>query len=116
MPKETYGVRQLNPPDSEQEMAEAADEPGPQTAPGSEVTAYRLFMLLTLADVAKITRLSPHTIRAKVREGRLQPTRISRRLLFDTDEVVRFLTDAKDRLANDAAPAAVSSAGKAAQK
>lgn len=47
--------------------------------------------LLTLLEVADMLRLSPHTIRAKVRQGRLQPTRISRRLLFSPDEVSRFL-------------------------
>jgi len=51
--------------------------------------------LLTLLEVADLLRLSPHTIRAMVREGRLQPVRICRRLLFSPDEVDRFLASAK---------------------
>jgi excisionase family DNA binding protein len=47
--------------------------------------------LLTLLEVAAMLRLSPHTIRAMVRQGRLRPTRICRRLLFAPDEVARLL-------------------------
>ena len=51
--------------------------------------------LLTLLEVAEMLRLSPHTIRAIVRDGRLRPTRICRRLLFSPDEVSRFVADAR---------------------
>ena len=51
--------------------------------------------LLTLSDVASLLRLSPHTIRAMVRKGRLRPIRICRRLLFAPDEVARLLAEAK---------------------
>jgi excisionase family DNA binding protein len=51
--------------------------------------------LLTLLEVADMLRLSPHTIRAMVRKGRLQPVRICRRLLFSPDEIARFLAGAK---------------------
>jgi len=51
--------------------------------------------LLTLLEVAKMLRLSPHTIRAFIRAGRLKPTRICRRLLFDPSEVARFLAEAR---------------------
>jgi excisionase family DNA binding protein len=51
--------------------------------------------LLTLIDLAERLRLSPHTIRALVRQGKLTPIRICRRLLFHPAEVVRFLTQAK---------------------
>ena len=47
--------------------------------------------LLTLDEVAKVSRLSKHTIRALIRKGKLHPTRIVRRLLFDASEVSRFL-------------------------
>jgi excisionase family DNA binding protein len=50
--------------------------------------------LLTLLEVADTLRLSKHTIRAMVRQGRLQPVRICRRLLFSQEELVRFLTEA----------------------
>ena len=46
--------------------------------------------LYTLAEVAQSSRLSPHTIRALIRKGKLHPTRICRRLLFDAAEVARF--------------------------
>lgn len=51
--------------------------------------------LLTLLAVAKALCISPHTVRAWVRKGRLRPLRICRRLLFDPAEVSRFLTEAR---------------------
>lgn len=51
--------------------------------------------LLTLLELASQLRLSPHTIRAMVRKGRLRPVRICRRLLFSPDEVARLLAEAK---------------------
>lgn len=51
--------------------------------------------LLTLLEVADMLRVSPHTIRAWVRKGRLQPVRICRRLLFSQQEVTRFLAEAQ---------------------
>jgi excisionase family DNA binding protein len=50
--------------------------------------------LLALRDVAECCRVSPHTVRKWVREGKLQPIRICRRLLFHPDEVTRFLAEA----------------------
>lgn len=47
--------------------------------------------LLTLLEVADMLRLSPHTIRAMVRKGRLKPVRICRRLLFDPAEVLQLV-------------------------
>jgi excisionase family DNA binding protein len=51
--------------------------------------------LLTLLAVAKTLCVSPHTVRSWIRQGRLQPVRICRRLLFSPDEVARFLAEAK---------------------
>ena len=51
--------------------------------------------LLTLMEVANLLRLSAHTIRKMVRQNRLHPVRICRRLLFSPDEVTRFLAGAK---------------------
>ncbi|MBZ5689279.1 MAG: helix-turn-helix domain-containing protein [Acidobacteriia bacterium] len=48
----------------------------------------KLIPLLALADLLSV---SPHTIRAWVRQGRLRPVRICRRLLFHPDEINRFL-------------------------
>ena len=58
------------------------------------MTAERL---LTLAEVADLLRVSPHTVRAWVRKGRLQPVRICRRLLFSPDVVSRFVSVAEPR-------------------
>jgi len=51
--------------------------------------------LLTLLAVAKALCVSPHTVRAWVRQGKLRPVRICRRLLFDPAEVSRFLREAR---------------------
>ena len=53
--------------------------------------------LLSLLEVADLLRVSPHTIRAWVRKGRLQPVRICRRLLFSPDVVSRFVSVAEPR-------------------
>jgi len=47
--------------------------------------------LLTLIAVANALSVSPHTIRAWVRKGKLRPIRICRRLLFHPDDVAKFL-------------------------
>lgn len=47
--------------------------------------------LLTLLDVAATLRVSPHTVRAWVRLGKIRPVRICRRLLFHPDELARFI-------------------------
>jgi excisionase family DNA binding protein len=51
--------------------------------------------LLTLLAVANALCVSPHTVRKWVREGKLRPVRICRRLLFSPDEVTRFLVGSK---------------------
>jgi excisionase family DNA binding protein len=47
--------------------------------------------LMTLMEVADALRLSPHTVRAFVRKGRLHPVRICRRLLFTHRDVEQLL-------------------------
>lgn len=51
--------------------------------------------LLTLLVLAKMLSVSPHTVRAWVRQGKLRPVRICRRLLFHPDEVARFLAECR---------------------
>ena len=51
--------------------------------------------LMPLLVLSKTLAVSPHTVRAWVRTGKLRPVRICRRLLFDPDEVRRFLEGAK---------------------
>jgi excisionase family DNA binding protein len=64
----------------------------PEPESGYPVTTQRL---LTLLEVADLLRVSPHTVRAWVRKGRLQPVRICRRLLFSPDVVSRFVSVAE---------------------
>ena len=47
--------------------------------------------LIDLNELARLWRVSPHTIRAWVQQKRLTPTKICRRLLFHPDECARFL-------------------------
>jgi excisionase family DNA binding protein len=51
--------------------------------------------LLTLVEVAGRLRVSIHTIRSWIRQSKLKPTRICRRLLFHPDEIARFIAEAK---------------------
>ena len=52
-------------------------------------------MLLDLRQVADCCHVSPHTVRKWVREGKLQPLRLCRRLLFHPDEIVQLLKRAQ---------------------
>ena len=58
-------------------------------------STLQVTQLLTLVAVARALCVSPHTVRAWVRQGRLQPVRICRRLLFHPDEIMRFLDSAR---------------------
>ena len=51
--------------------------------------------LLTLLAVSKALCVSPHTVRSWVRQGKLRPVRICRRLLFHPDEIARFVCDSQ---------------------
>jgi predicted site-specific integrase-resolvase len=51
--------------------------------------------LLTLLQVAKSLCVSQHTVRSWVRQGKLRPLRICRRLIFDPAEVGRFISEAE---------------------
>jgi excisionase family DNA binding protein len=59
--------------------------------------------LLTLLELAELLRVSPHTIRAWIREGRLQPLRLCRRLLFHPTEILRLLGETEATEANEKA-------------
>ena len=52
-----------------------------------------LLRLLTLLEVAAQLSVSPHTIRAMVRRGRLHPVRICRRLLFNPADIERLVAE-----------------------
>lgn len=49
--------------------------------------------LMTLLEVADLLRLSPHTVRAWVRNGRLRPVRLCRRLLFSPADIERLVSE-----------------------
>ncbi len=51
--------------------------------------------LLPLLAVAKALCVSPHTVRAWVRQGKLKPVRLCRRLLFHPDDIARLLAGAR---------------------
>jgi excisionase family DNA binding protein len=51
--------------------------------------------LLTLLEVAKRLGVSPYTVRAWVHEGKLNPLRLCRKLLFHPNEIERFLDEAQ---------------------
>lgn len=51
--------------------------------------------LVTLVALAKQLSVSPFTVRSWVRNGKLRPLRLCRRLLFHPDEVARFLAEAR---------------------
>jgi excisionase family DNA binding protein len=53
--------------------------------------------LMDLLEVAEILNVSPHTIRAWIRQGRIQPIRLCRRLLFHPAEVQRLIDTAMAR-------------------
>jgi hypothetical protein len=54
-------------------------------------TFSQMTRLVDLKELAALWRVSPHTIRAWVRQKRLTPTGICRRLLFTPAECERFL-------------------------
>jgi len=53
-------------------------------------------LLWNLDQAATALAISPWTIRAYIRQGRLRPVRIGRRVLFEPDECQRFLTACKN--------------------
>jgi excisionase family DNA binding protein len=53
--------------------------------------------LLNVADAARLLALSPWTIRAYVRDGKLLPLRIGRRVLFEETELQRFVAQARTK-------------------
>lgn len=57
--------------------------------------------LLTLAEFADALRLSPHTIRKWVKDGKIQPIRICRRLLFHPAEVERVIAESHQESPED---------------
>jgi excisionase family DNA binding protein len=57
--------------------------------------ANNLPKLLTLLVTAEAFAVSPHTVRKWVREGKLRPIRLCRRLLFDPADVQRLIEESR---------------------
>jgi excisionase family DNA binding protein len=70
------------------------DWPNGQGSGGAQRSPRRL---MNLQEVADLLRVSPHTVRAWVRQSRLKPVRFCgcRRLLFDTAEIERQIRQSK---------------------
>ena len=51
--------------------------------------------LFALVEIAKALSVSPHTVRSWVRQGKLKPTRICRRLLFSAEAILELISKAK---------------------
>jgi len=60
-----------------------------------------LTRLLDLEEVATALRVSKHTVRMWSRTGRLHPTRICRRLLFDPAHVEQFVRASQTKPTSD---------------
>lgn len=63
------------------------------------MSAFPVPRLLTLSDVAEGLRVSPHTVRAWVKKGKLRPVRLCRRLLFHPDEVAHLIASGQEQSA-----------------
>lgn len=68
-----------------------------------------MLQLLSLDSVATSLGVSRHTVRAFVRQGRLKPTRVCRRLLFDPKDVEDFVRTAQSARPTHAAVERVAS-------
>jgi excisionase family DNA binding protein len=52
--------------------------------------------LKSVEEAAESLGLSPWTIRLYVRQGKIRPVRIGRRVLIEPDEIQRVITEGKD--------------------
>ena len=66
--------------------------------------------LLTVSSAAELLAISPWTLRAYIRQGKLNPIRIGRLVRLDEGELVRFTTSSASihvGIANQASKAGV---------
>jgi excisionase family DNA binding protein len=61
--------------------------------------------LLDVNAVAALLSVSPYTIRAWVRQGKLNPVRLGRRVLFEMSSVEDFVREVKSKGQVDDSPA-----------
>jgi excisionase family DNA binding protein len=53
--------------------------------------------LWSVEKAAELLGLSPWTLRAYIRDGRLRPVRLGRRVLLEESELERFVTEGKNQ-------------------
>ena len=53
--------------------------------------------LYDVNGAAQLLRISPWTVRAHIRDGKLRPVRIGRRVLLEEAELERFVEEAKEQ-------------------
>jgi excisionase family DNA binding protein len=58
--------------------------------------------LLNVEDAARLLAISPWTIRAYLKEGKLFPVRIGRRVLLEESELQRFIAESRTRVPSSA--------------
>jgi hypothetical protein len=75
--------------------------PGPgggrTTKAEGKVTTDGVPQLLDLRSVAAVLCCSPHTVRKFIRQSKLRPVRLCRKLLFESAEIARFIAEAQRR-------------------
>ena len=64
--------------------------------------------LLDVKSVAALLSISPYSVRAYCRQGKLNPVRIGRRVVFEMSEVERFVREAKSKAEDRTTPVALS--------
>jgi excisionase family DNA binding protein len=70
-------------------------ESSPFLGPVSMTGANQLKQLYDVRAAALLLAVSPWTIRAYVRQGRLRPVRLGRLVRFDDEDLQRFVDEAK---------------------
>jgi excisionase family DNA binding protein len=63
-----------------------------------------MVQLLSLDLVADSLAVSKFTVRSWVKQGRLRPVRICRRLLFDPSDVEKFIRESRDEGSRNSSP------------
>jgi len=53
--------------------------------------------LQSIESAAKTLSLSPWTVRAYIRQGKIRPVRIGRRVLIDSQEIERIVEEGRNR-------------------
>ena len=54
-------------------------------------------LLIDLQEAARLTSLSPHTIRAYIKKGRIPAVRFCRRLLIETESLRKLIAESRDQ-------------------